>query len=484
MAELRGGTTIAGYRALHEGNISDYLQLVGGSGSGIDADLLDGMDSSSSNAPSTIVARDSNGNFAAGTITAALTGNATSASKWASSINLSLTGSVTGSASIDGSGNVSLATTTNHTHAYLPLSGGDLTGNVNIVADNTDKFITFKYTGSNLYDWRIGYLGTGSGDANYLTFQSSGSGVFVDALKIGLTSYAATFLGSVTAPSFTGSLSGNASSASVWATSRSISLTGGVTGTVTGVNGGADISIATTLKNHTHSATAGDGGQLSITDATTGTLTVARGGTGTTSFTGGRVLFGAGTSAINTSGNLFWDNTNARLGIGTAAPTVRLTVTSTKGGDSSWNEGILIENTGSAGESALSFKNSVTGNDYWIHGLNQTADLRWAYGATFSNANTYMSLIANGNLGVGVTSPSEKLDVSGFIKSSSGYKVGTNTVIDSSRVGTLTKLGIGTTAPSENVDVVGVVKTSEGFKTGTFHIVYDEQSSCLNFCVN
>lgn len=52
------------------------------------------------------------------------TGNASTASKWATARTITLTGSVTGSVSIDGSGNVSLATTTNHTHPYLPLSGG------------------------------------------------------------------------------------------------------------------------------------------------------------------------------------------------------------------------------------------------------------------------------------------------------------------------------------------------------------------------
>lgn len=55
------------------------------------------------------------------------TGNASTASKWATARTITLTGSVTGSALIDGSGNVSLATTTNHTHAYLPLSGGTMT---------------------------------------------------------------------------------------------------------------------------------------------------------------------------------------------------------------------------------------------------------------------------------------------------------------------------------------------------------------------
>lgn len=46
------------------------IKTVDGSGSGLDADLLDGLNSSTSNTISTIVARDSSGNFAAGQITA------------------------------------------------------------------------------------------------------------------------------------------------------------------------------------------------------------------------------------------------------------------------------------------------------------------------------------------------------------------------------------------------------------------------------
>ena len=57
-------------------------------------------------------------------------GTVEKATKLATPRTITLTGSVTGSVSIDGSQNVSLATTTNHTHNYLPLSGGTLTGDV------------------------------------------------------------------------------------------------------------------------------------------------------------------------------------------------------------------------------------------------------------------------------------------------------------------------------------------------------------------
>lgn len=48
-----------------------------GSGSGLNADLLDGYNADSANTASTIVLRDASGNFTAGTITASLTGNVT-----------------------------------------------------------------------------------------------------------------------------------------------------------------------------------------------------------------------------------------------------------------------------------------------------------------------------------------------------------------------------------------------------------------------
>ena len=63
------------------------------------------------NTANRIVKRDASGNFSAGTITAALSGNASSASKWANARTLSATGDATGSASVDGSTNASMALT-------------------------------------------------------------------------------------------------------------------------------------------------------------------------------------------------------------------------------------------------------------------------------------------------------------------------------------------------------------------------------------
>jgi hypothetical protein len=53
-----------------------------------------------------------------------------------------------------------------------------------------------------------------------------------------------------------------------------------------------------------------------------GTLNIANGGTGLTSFTAGQIHFGS----FSQSSNLYWDNTNFRLGIQTSSPTVPLDV--------------------------------------------------------------------------------------------------------------------------------------------------------------
>jgi hypothetical protein len=68
--------------------------------------------------------------------------------------------------------------------------------------------------------------------------------------------------------------------------------------------------------------------QVSLTAGVTGTLPVANGGTGTsTAFTSGSIVF-AGTSGVYSqkNANLFWDDSNNRLGINTATPASSLEV--------------------------------------------------------------------------------------------------------------------------------------------------------------
>lgn len=122
--------SISVYKTWHSGN--------DGSGSGLDADLLDGLHASSFartsgtysglRAQATTKADVGLGNvpnWSSGTFDGRYLGktaNAVSASKWTTARTLTLTGDVTGSVSMDGSGNVSMTTAVgnnSHTHNRL-----------------------------------------------------------------------------------------------------------------------------------------------------------------------------------------------------------------------------------------------------------------------------------------------------------------------------------------------------------------------------
>jgi len=97
------------------------IKTVDGAGSGLDADLLDGLNTASANTPSTVVTRDSSGNFSAGTITANLTGNVTG----------NVTGSVSGSAG-SVTGNAATATVLQNIRNIAIFLTGDTTGNASV----------------------------------------------------------------------------------------------------------------------------------------------------------------------------------------------------------------------------------------------------------------------------------------------------------------------------------------------------------------
>lgn len=203
-----------------------------------------------------------------------LASNVASASKWATPRTITLTGSVTGSVSIDGSGDVSLATNTNHTHAfasltskpttlsgygitdaytastidsklsgYLPLSGGTITGlltiNTNIdrslILDEPtgEKYhvISFRASGEEYAYLSSNYLGS----ENLLQF--NGSNILHEG---NYNSYAPKLDGIGASGTWNINISGNAETATklqtphtIWG--QSFDGTGNVSGALTGV---------------------------------------------------------------------------------------------------------------------------------------------------------------------------------------------------------------------------------------------------------
>ena len=108
----------------------------------------------------------------------------------------------------------------------------------------------------------------------------------------------------------------------------------------------------------------------SITVGWTGTLAVSRGGTGTgTAFTAGSVVF-AGASGVYSQNNaqFFWDNTNNRLGIGTASPGTKLEVSGAVKTNYAVSSGALAAYVSSTGglytyfASTAGYINAVTDN--------------------------------------------------------------------------------------------------------------------------
>ena len=141
---------------------------------------------------------------------------------------------------------------TTHTHSYLPLTGGTLTGNLNGTNILVNDVVSTQYR-FNATTWSI------VGDSNNLYFKN----LFDTPLTISST-------GNVTAPTFIGALSGNASSATNL--SRSIlagnGLTGGALSADRTLTLGTPSDITATSANsvtatsHTHNLSMGSGSGL------------------------------------------------------------------------------------------------------------------------------------------------------------------------------------------------------------------------------
>jgi hypothetical protein len=164
------------------------------------------------NTASTIVARDGSGNFAAGTVTAALSGNATTATALATGRTIGMTGDVVWtSASFDGSGNVT----------------GTATIQANSVALGTDT--TGNYVAAGAVSG-TGLSGSSSSEGGTFTVTSNATNANTASAIV-----ARDASGNFAAGTITAALTGNASTATTLQTARTI---GGVS-----FNGAANINL-------------------------------------------------------------------------------------------------------------------------------------------------------------------------------------------------------------------------------------------------
>ena len=123
-----------------------------------------------------------------------------------------------------------------------------------------------------------------------------------------------------------------------------------------------------TTGNNTLSQLSGVGTRMVVVD-TNGLLSTQAIATGSVTGTGvaGQVAFWTGTSVQSGSNNLFWDNTNARLGIGTNAPSEPLTIQFNNSSPSIL--GSYIKNTNTAGRTGAGYYNdSNEGGGFGTYG--------------------------------------------------------------------------------------------------------------------
>lgn len=172
----------------------------------------------------------------------------------------------------DGDGNTISST-------YLKLEGGDLTGDLGIIFGDTNKFLHFKYGTSSLVNnsWRLGILGTGSGDGNYFVIQSGGvngssNSTWNNAIRIGQQTYDVAFGGNVYP--LTDNTKTLGTSSLKWSNVYATTFTGDLVGDVTGDVSGTSANV-------------------------TGTIAIGHGGTGITEYIKGDLLYASNTNTLS-----------------------------------------------------------------------------------------------------------------------------------------------------------------------------------------
>ena len=222
--------------------------------------------------------------------------------------------------------------------------------------------------------------------------------------------------------------------------------------TIMGRNASGDVSAISigsglSLSGNTLSSTGGGGGSGTVTGSGTATqVAFWSGATGTTS------------TALSGSSNLYWDNVNGRLGIGTNSPSGRIHAVY-----NNFSDVVIFER-------APSFNSSLAGSSI-LRASYPTSPLDGG-GPSFSYQLKVGNTITDiGSFGCG----RDGADNSGFLSFSPFFN---GTQFERMRITSIGNLGVGTSAPSARLHVVGSNTT-----TGTAMLIQSSGGASNLFAV-
>ena len=163
-------------------------------------------------------------------------------------------------------------------------------------------------------------------------------------------------------------------------------------------------------------------GHVTAIDVSTITIPTDPGGTVKGTGTATRVAFWSASDTITSDADLYWDNTNKRLGIGTTGPSAKLDVQQGTAGNIISAEFDNLDYT-VGNRNAIKVRQQVTAGGSYSAFLGVDKETNNIFLSNDSITADHLVIDTSGNVGIGATSPGAKLEVAGAtnIKGTSNF---------------------------------------------------------------